>query len=90
MVADNGQGMSSKKMISIFNLCQHQPRERVNRGKNRLNIDSDDSSGLGLYICNQIIKENEGQLDFVSKKKQGSIFIFTFKFDIQESVNNLR
>lgn len=81
--------MSFKKMNSIFNLCQHQPKERMERNKNRFSMDSNDSSGLGLYICNQIIKENEGQLDFVSKKKQGSIFIFTFKFDIQETAHNL-
>jgi len=37
--------------------------------------------GLGLYISNQIINTNEGQLDFVSKKNFGSIFIFTFKVE---------
>ena len=45
--------------------------------------------GLGLYICEQITKTNDGKLDFVSKKNVGSIFIFTFKVEPQQRDQNI-
>lgn len=33
--------------------------------------------GLGLYICNEIIKRNSGRMEFVSEEGKGSTFCFT-------------
>lgn len=33
--------------------------------------------GLGLYICNEIIKRNSGRMEFISEEGKGSTFCFT-------------
>jgi signal transduction histidine kinase len=33
--------------------------------------------GLGLYICNEIIKRHSGTMDFKSEDGKGSVFCFT-------------
>ena len=82
IVADNGQGMSTQKLNSISNFCHYQPRKRIDKKRPQYLEDSHQSLGISLFICDKIVKINEGQLEFVSKKNQGSIFIFTFKVDI--------
>jgi len=67
-VADNGSGISSKNLPRIF--------ERFYR------IDSRESvgTGLGLYICRQIIEAHGGTITAESKLGEGSCFIIHLPF----------
>jgi two-component system, OmpR family, sensor histidine kinase VicK len=67
-VRDEGQGIPSDKLESIFERFQQ--------------VDSSDSrkkggSGLGLAICRKIIEQHNGKIWAKSKLGQGSIFSFT-------------
>lgn len=60
IVADNGQGMRSKQIESIFSFNQLKPKERVDGRFQPIKLERETSVGLGLYISNQIIRTNEG------------------------------
>jgi signal transduction histidine kinase len=40
--------------------------------------------GLGLYICKQIVKKFNGDIDFISKPGKGSSFIFSMDLEYDE------
>jgi len=50
-------------------------------------INSNDSHGLGLFICNKLIKLLGGSLNIKSEFNKGSIFIFTHPIKIGISYN---
>ncbi|MDA1329672.1 MAG: GAF domain-containing protein [Chloroflexi bacterium] len=63
-VADSGPGIAAEHLDQVFKRFYRvpEPRETV-RG-----------SGLGLYICHQIIQAHEGRVDVVSKVGSGTTF----------------
>jgi signal transduction histidine kinase len=67
-VSDEGQGIPSDKLESIFERFQQ--------------VDSSDSrrkggTGLGLTICRKIVEQHEGKIWAESTLGQGSTFSFT-------------
>ena len=60
IVADNGQGMRTKQIDSIFSFSRLKLKERVDGRFQPIKLELDTSVGLGLYISNQIIRTNEG------------------------------
>jgi signal transduction histidine kinase len=66
-VKDNGIGMSETMLTSLFEF-------RFNN--NRPGTNDEPSSGLGLQLCQEIVKVHQGKLWVVSKEQQGSTFFF--------------
>lgn len=70
IIRDNGQGIPEELQTTIFDF--------YNRN-NRLikdNAQADLSTGLGLYLCRQIIEAHRGWLRLVSEEGKGSQFTF--------------
>ncbi|PIQ24287.1 hypothetical protein COW36_23825 [bacterium (Candidatus Blackallbacteria) CG17_big_fil_post_rev_8_21_14_2_50_48_46] len=70
VIRDNGQGIPEELQTTIFDF--------YNRN-NRLikdNAQADLSTGLGLYLCRQIIEAHRGWLRLVSEEGKGSQFTF--------------
>ena len=66
-VSDNGPGIDGEHLEKIFQRFYRVPETRMSvRG-----------SGLGLYICRQIIIAHNGKITAESKKKVGTIFHIT-------------
>ncbi|MSR30873.1 MAG: sensor histidine kinase [Gemmataceae bacterium] len=65
VVADSGQGISPENMGRIFNpfFTTKLPDEHGNGG-----------TGLGLYVCRQILEEHQGRLRVESKVGKGTVF----------------
>lgn len=60
-VADTGSGISAEEKIKLF--------ERFRPGKHK-----GSGTGLGLYLCRQIVEAHHGTIEFESKIGHGSIF----------------
>ncbi|MEA4890109.1 MAG: ATP-binding protein [Clostridiaceae bacterium] len=60
-VSDDGEGINSERLPDLF--------QRGTSG--------DDSSGLGLPICKEIIEEHGGRIWITSKKGKGTVVCFT-------------
>jgi K+-sensing histidine kinase KdpD len=76
-VNDNGIGIKKKNKIhifKIFNAFKDEKRQINTKG-----------IGLGLCISKMIVNKFQGEIDFRSKYKKGSLFWFTFKIDSRES-----
>lgn len=67
-VADKGLGIEDKDMVRLF-----RPFSRV-RNKRTAGIEG---SGLGLYICERIVKAHGGRLWVESTPEEGSTFSFS-------------
>lgn len=59
-VTDNGKGMSEEELENIGNAFYTTKKT---------------GTGLGLYLCKQIIKEHEGRIEIISKRGEGASFI---------------
>lgn len=68
-VKDNGIGMTETMLASLFEF-------RVNN--NRPGTNDEPSSGLGLQLCQEIVKAHQGKIWVESKEQQGSTFYFQF------------
>ena len=66
-VADTGIGIPKDELTNIF--------ERFNRLDNSINRKVT-GTGLGLYICKQIIEKHEGKIWAESSGSKGTKFIF--------------
>ncbi len=67
-ITDNGSGISSKNLPRIF--------ERFYRIDNKESV----GTGLGLYICRQIVEAHGGTITAESKFGEGSCFIIHLPF----------
>ncbi len=75
-VADNGPGVPPEVQEELF--------KPFGRGKIG-NLQSA-SSGLGLFLCAQIMRTHQGSIRYVSNKPTGSIFVLTFP--VYQSTNS--
>lgn len=78
-VKDNGIGISPEKLTKIF-----EPFVQVDSSSTR----KFGGTGLGLYICSQLIKRMNGKIDAESMLGKGSTFTFSLRFDQQLSERN--
>lgn len=69
-VADTGIGMNNEQLRNIFNL-------KVN--DSTLGTEDEPGSGLGLYLCSELINKNNGQIKVESTLNKGSIFTISLK-----------
>ena len=71
-VKDSGIGISAEDQEHLF--------ERFFRGKNVVNVQG---TGLGLHIVGKYIELMDGQIVFESELEKGTIFMITFKNNIE-------
>jgi two-component system, OmpR family, phosphate regulon sensor histidine kinase PhoR len=64
-IKDYGIGIKNKDLQKLF-----KPFSRIGEGPRQ------EGTGLGLYICYQIITEHQGEIGFKPNKPRGSIFYF--------------
>ncbi len=65
-IKDNGVGIEAEKIPQLFQLdCKCKTPGTEN----------EDGSGLGLILCNEMIRQNKGRIVVKSKPKKGSEFI---------------
>jgi len=69
-VKDNGMGISEDEIDNLF--------LPFKRGKNSYN--TEEGSGLGLFVCSQIVKVLKGKIDVQSKIGEGSNFIIELPY----------
>jgi PAS domain S-box-containing protein len=77
-VKDRGVGMTSEDKKRVF--------ERFYRGNDIQKRFP--GMGIGLYVCDQIIKNHKGSLWVESEQGKCSVFSFTLPIDGKESVSN--
>lgn len=75
VITDTGRGMSEEFQKHIFNTFE-QELDTVSKGNQ--------GTGLGLSISRRLAQLMGGDIDFVSKKGEGSSFTFTFTAEIAE------
>ncbi len=68
MITDTGIGISQEDIAKLFN-------ESVSFSS--IGTDKEKGSGLGLIICKEFVKRNEGELLVESKLGKGTVFRFT-------------
>jgi signal transduction histidine kinase len=70
-VTDDGRGIpvyEQKKIFNFYKTSHDNPEARD---------EQDISTGLGLYLCKQIVEAHGGQIGFESYKNKGSTFYFS-------------
>ena len=70
MVKDSGIGMSSEKINQLFNLQNASPSIGTNQ---------EPGTGLGLYLCSELLKKNDGSIIVESEPDKGSTFTVSLK-----------
>lgn len=68
-ILDNGIGINQRDINHIF--------ERFYRGKSK-EVQKNQGSGIGLYLCKRIIEEQHGIIDVNSTIGKGTEFVITF------------
>jgi signal transduction histidine kinase len=69
-VKDTGIGMDKKQIENIF---------KFKAQESSLGTDDEPGSGLGLYLCAELVRKNNGTIRVESTPKKGSIFTFSLK-----------
>jgi signal transduction histidine kinase len=69
-VHDTGTGIEKEVIPSLFNLDSEYVRKGTNKEK---------GTGLGLKLCREFIKKNEGDIWVESEPEKGSVFYFTIR-----------
>lgn len=67
-VKDNGIGIPSDKLMTIFSLTQKYRTPGT---------EGEPSSGLGLVLCRELIRQNNGEIWVTSLQGKGSEFSFS-------------
>jgi len=70
-VSDNGYGISAEHAEFIFDRLYQCETDDVEEGA------SQNGMGIGLYLCHQIVSLHGGEISVVSKKDEGSTFVFS-------------
>lgn len=68
-ILDNGIGISQRDINHIF--------ERFYRSRSK-EVQKNQGSGIGLYLCKRIIEEQHGMIDVSSTLGKGTEFVITF------------
>lgn len=71
LIEDTGIGIPQKHQESLFQSF---------KGIRRKGLEGEESIGLGLFICKEIVKMHDGEIDFESKEGDGSIFKIRLPF----------
>jgi signal transduction histidine kinase len=69
-ICDNGVGISEKKQKDLFSSAEIQSTPGTEDEK---------GTGLGLKLCSELVKINNGSIDIESKMGEGTCFIITLK-----------
>lgn len=77
-ISDNGYGINSKDLDKIFDKFE------------RVNVEKQEGTGLGLPICRDIIRLHKGKIWVESKVDQGSKFIFVLPRDFKNCNDNAK
>lgn len=64
-IEDNGIGMDSQQINDLFKI------DKVNK---TVGTENEEGTGLGLILCNELIKKNDGRISVISRVNQGSKF----------------
>jgi signal transduction histidine kinase/ligand-binding sensor domain-containing protein len=67
-IVDNGVGISSETLMTIFDIGSHHSTEGTNKER---------GTGLGLILSKEFIEKNKGKIWVESVEGKGSIFSFT-------------
>ena len=67
-IKDNGIGMSNEVLKKIF---------RIDSSFTTTGTNGEEGSGLGLVLCKDLVKKNNGDLSVASQPDMGSTFTFT-------------
>jgi PAS domain S-box-containing protein len=80
-VTDHGIGIPADQQARIFN--------RFTRGEN-VQMAGIPGTGLGLYLCRELVERHGGRIWFHSHEDEGSVFYFTLPMQpiIEENVDN--
>jgi signal transduction histidine kinase len=70
-ISDDGRGIPVYEQKKIFNFY------KTSHDNSETKDVQDISTGLGLYLCKQIVEAHGGQIGFESFKNKGSTFYFT-------------
>jgi len=76
-VSDTGIGISRENLLKLFS-----PFEQIDGGISR----KYGGAGLGLVLSKNIVELMDGECDVKSEEGKGSIFAFTAKFTVGESI----
>lgn len=69
-VSDNGIGMDQDQIEKLF---------KIDQGKSTLGTQDETGTGLGLVLCHEFIKKNNGEIWVDSTPQKGSTFSFSIK-----------
>jgi len=67
-VTDNGIGIASEKLENIFN---------AGKDNSTAGTDGEKGTGLGLFLCRELIEKHKGEIAAESEEGKGSMFFFT-------------
>jgi len=67
-VTDNGVGMTKEQQQSVF---------KLNKGASTKGTNNENGSGLGLFLCTELVKKHKGKIWVESKKGVGSTFFLS-------------
>lgn len=70
-ISDTGIGIPAKYHKDLFNNFH---------GFQRPGLEGEESTGLGLFICKEIVKMHQGKMEVKSRENAGSTFIITLPF----------
>ncbi|MDM8521149.1 ATP-binding protein [Anaerolineales bacterium HSG6] len=77
-VIDSGVGMSQENLTKLFVLeTQHSTR----------GTDQEGGTGLGLIICQEMVRKNGGDISVESEQGEGTTVIFTIPLDHQQTMD---
>ena len=79
IVKDEGTGINPEDQKTIFQVLSNQDQKQMLLSDGK-------QMGLGLYVSKQIVKNFNGDIDFISNNKKGTMFIFSMdmEFDQEE------
>ena len=69
-IADNGVGMTQEQLDKLF---------IITPDNHTYGTDGETGTGLGLLLCNEFVKANNGTITVSSEKSKGSTFTVTLK-----------
>lgn len=69
-VRDNGEGMSEEDIQSVLNCC---------RGLSKPGTNKENGTGIGLYLCQELLRINQSELQIKSAPGEGSDFYFRLR-----------
>ncbi len=69
IIKDNGIGLSKENQIKVFQIEENFKTEGT---------EQETGTGLGLLICKEFVKKNNGEISIESSLGKGSIFTLTF------------